>query len=335
MQRSTNIRWSELKVGVVVIISVGIIAAAVVSYGYLSELLRPKQSLHALFSDVRGLRTGAPVWLGGVEAGYVKKIRFPMRGGRVGIDVEMVVDSDLATLIRSDSTASVRTQGLLGDIYVEIGLGDPKAGPLSPTHPLEGVVPVDIKEVISGSSVTLGELSRALRNLNAMMTKISEGQGSVGRLVTDPALYNELTQLAAESRTLVQQIEKGQGSAGKLLNDPTLYKRLTNVADRMDTAAQSFEQLGEELRHGEGTVGKLASDPAVYNNLASSTEKIDRLLGGVERGEGVAGQLMTNQQLTTELTSAIAEFKSASSAFHDLVEDVKKNPKKYFQFSVF
>jgi phospholipid/cholesterol/gamma-HCH transport system substrate-binding protein len=335
MQRSSNVRWSELKVGLVVIVSVGIIAAAVVSYGYLSDVLRPKETLHALFSDARGLRTGAPVWLGGVEAGYVKKIRFPTKGGRVGIDVEMVVDADLATLIRADSTASIRTQGLLGDIYVEIGLGDPKAAPLPPHHPLEGVVPVDIKEVISGSSVTLGELSRALRNLNGMMTKISEGQGSVGRLVTDPALYNELTQLAAESRTLVKQIEKGQGSAGKLLNDPTLYKRLTSVADRMDAAAQSFEQFGEELRHGEGTVGKLNSDPTVYNNLASSTEKIDRLLGRVEKGEGVAGQLMTNQQLTKELTSAIAEFKSASSAFHELVEDVKKNPKKYFQFSVF
>ena len=335
MQRSTNIRWSELKVGLVVIVSVGIVAAAVVSYGYLNELLRPKVALHALFSDVRGLRTGAPVWLGGVEAGYVKKIRFPSKGGRIGIDVEMVVDSDLATLIRSDSTASIRTQGLLGDIYVEIGLGDPKAAALPLNHPLEGVVPVDIKEVISGSSVTLGELSRALKNLNAMMTKISEGQGSVGKLVTDPALYNELTQLAADSRTLIQQIDKGQGSAGKLINDPTLYRRLTEVADRMDNAAQTFEQLGNDLRHGEGTVGKLASDPTIYNNLASSTQRIDRLLGGVEKGEGVAGQLMTNTQLTSELSSAIGEFKSASLAFHDLVEDMKKNPKKYFQFSVF
>jgi len=335
MQRSTNIRWSELKVGLVVIVSVAIVSSAVVSYGYLSELLRPMQSLHALFTDVRGLRTGAPVWLGGVEAGYVKKIRFPTKGGRVGIDVEMVVDADLATLIRSDSTASVRTQGLLGDTYVEVSLGTATAAALPAGQSLDGIVPVDIKEVISGSSVTLGELSRALRNLNGMMTKISEGQGSVGRLVTDPALYNELTQLAAESRTLIQQIDKGQGSAGKLLNDPTLYKRLTSVADRMDNAAQSFEQLGEELRHGGGTVGKLNSDPAVYNNLASSTERIDRLLGGVEKGEGVAGQLLTNKKLITELSSAIAEFKSASTAFHDLTEDVKKNPKKYFQFSVF
>jgi phospholipid/cholesterol/gamma-HCH transport system substrate-binding protein len=335
MQRSTNIRWSELKVGLVVIISVGIIATAVISFGYLSDLLRPKQPLHALFSDVRGLRNGAPVWLGGVEAGYVKKIRFPTKGERVGIDVEMVVDSELSTLIRSDSAASVRTQGLLGDVYVEIGLGSPTAPPLPPNRPLEGVVPVDIKEVVSGSSVTLGELSRTLRNLNGMLTKVSEGQGSVGRLVTDPALYNELTQLAAESRTLIQQVQKGQGSAGKLLNDPTLYKQLASMADRMDATARSFEQLGEELRRGDGTIGKLTRDPAVYDNLASSTAKLDRLLGKVEAGEGVAGQLMTNQQLTQELTSAITEFKSASSAFHDLVQDVKDHPKKYFSFRVF
>lgn len=335
MQRSSNIKWSELKVGLVVVISIGIITAAVISFGYLSDLLRPKQPLLALFSDVRGLRTGAPVWLGGVEAGYVKKIRFPTKEERAGINVDMVIDAELATLIRSDSTASVRTQGLLGDVYVEVALGTPTAPPLPPDHPLEGMVPVDIKEVISGSSVTLGELGRALKNINGMLTKVSAGQGTVGRFVTDAGLYEQLTQLATESRALVQQIEKGDGSAGKLLKDPTLYKRLTAMADRMDATAKSFEQFGEELRHGEGTVGKLTSDPTVYDNLVSSTGRLDRLLGKVEQGEGVAGQLITDRELTKELASAISEFKSAASAVRELVDDVKAHPKKYFQFSVF
>src|SRR3972149_905812 len=130
MKRSTNVRWSELKVGLVMVVSLAIVAIAVVTFGYLTELLRPKEPLSAVFGDVRGLRSGAPVWLGGVEAGYVKKIHFPTQAGQIAIQVEMMVDRELASLIRADSTASVRTQGLLGDIYVEIALGSPSASPL-------------------------------------------------------------------------------------------------------------------------------------------------------------------------------------------------------------
>jgi phospholipid/cholesterol/gamma-HCH transport system substrate-binding protein len=335
MKRSTNIRWSELKVGLVMVASLAIVAIAVVTFGYLADLLRPKEALSAVFGDVRGLRTGAPVWLGGVEAGYVKKIHFPTQAEQIAIQVEMMVDRELASLIRADSTASVRTQGLLGDIYVEIALGSPSALPLPAGRPLEGIVPVDIKQLVSGSSETLGELSLTLRKLNGMLTKINDGQGAAGRFVTDPALYDELTHLATDSRQLLKEIEKGEGSAGKLLRDPQLYQRLTAAVERVETTAKSFEQLSDAMRHGEGTVGKLTRDPAVYDHLASSTATLDRLLGKVEAGEGIAGQLVTDKELSEELRSAITEFKSAATEFRGLVADVKEHPKKYFQMKLF
>ena len=335
MRHSTNLQWSQLKVGLVVTVSVSIIVVAVVSFGYLSEVLKPKRVLHAVFSDVRGLRGGAPVWLGGVETGYVKGIRFPTTGEKVVIEVEMVVAADMASLIRSDSTASIRTQGLLGDIYVEIALGSPSAPPLPPDQPLEGIVPIDFKELVSGSSITLGELGRVLRNVNGMLTKIAEGEGSIGRFVNDPTLYEELTKLSIESRSLVSELEKGEGAIGKLLTDSTLYDRLTATADRFESAVASFEQLGEELRHGEGTVGKLTSDPTVYDNLVGATGRLDRLLARVEAGDGLAGQMVTGQELLGELRVAIAEFTSASTELRTLLEDVREHPKKYFRFSLF
>ncbi|MEW6325113.1 MAG: MlaD family protein [Nitrospirota bacterium] len=335
MRRSTNIRWSELKVGLVVIVSAVILAVAIVSFGYLEDLLRPKRDLAALFADVRGLRAGAPVWLGGVEAGHVRRISFPTTGEQRAIRVDMVVDAELAELIRADSTASVRTQGLLGDIYVEIALGSPSAPPLPVDRSLVGVVPVDIKELISGSSVTLGELGLTLRNLNAMLTRIAEGQGTVGHFVNDPALYDELTKLAADSRGLLRQIEKGEGSAGKLVRDPELYQRLTAAVERIETTARSFEQFGEALQRGDGTVAKLTRDPAVYDNLAASTARLDRLLGRVEEGDGVAGRLIGDAELSRDLQSTVGEFKAAAAEFRSLIEDMKKNPKKYFQMKLF
>jgi phospholipid/cholesterol/gamma-HCH transport system substrate-binding protein len=335
MRHSTNLRWSQLKVGLVVSISVVVVVTAVLAFGHITELFQPKKTITAVFSDVRGLRPGAPVWLGGVEAGYVRGIRFPTQGERFGIEVEMVVDAEMADLIRADSTALVRTQGLLGDIYVEVALGSPSEPPLPDDRPLEGIVPVDIKELVSGSSVTLAEMGRVLRSLSGMMGKIAEGKGSVGRFVNDPALYDELTQLSSESRQLIRQLQKGEGTAGQFLNDPELYHQLTTTADRLASAVASFQQLTDELRQGKGTIGKLATDAAVYDNLATSTARLDRVLARIESGDGVAGRMVADQEMGSELKGAIMEFKAASGEFRLLLEDVREHPAKYFSFSLF
>ena len=335
MRKSTNIRWSELKVGLVIFFGVMVVAVAITSFGHLAQLFHSKQIISAVFGDIRGLRHGAPVWIGGMEAGNVGKILFPRPGEDEGIHVKMVVNSDMAAMVRSDSKASIRTQGLLGEMYVEISLGSPGAPPLSSDHNVKGIVPVDMKDLISGSSQALGDLDRVLQNLNEVMTKITEGQGAVGRFVNDPSLYQELTQLTSEARNVLLKFENGEGTVAKLLRDPGLFHQLTALADRSEATVESFEKLTYELRKGKGTIGKLTSDPELYNNLIAATSRLDRLLVKIEAGEGLAGQLVNNQELSEEVKSAVVEFKSAASEFRELAEDIKSNPKRYFRVSLF
>jgi phospholipid/cholesterol/gamma-HCH transport system substrate-binding protein len=322
-------------VGLVIFLGMTVVAAAITSFGHLTQLFQPRQTISAVFSDIRGLRHGAPVWVGGMESGNVEKILFPRSGEEKGIKVEMLVNSEMAALVRSDSKASIRTQGLLGEMYMEISLGGPEAPPLSSDHAVKGVVPVDMKDLIAGSSEALGDLDHVLQNLNELMEKIAEGQGAIGRFVNDPSLYQELTQLTSEARNVLLKFENGEGTAAKLLRDPALFHQLSALASRSEATVESFEKFTYELRKGKGTVGRLASDPELYNNLIAATSRLDRLLIKIEAGEGLAGQLVNNQELTEEMRSAVVEFKSAASEFRKLVEDIKENPKRYFRFRLF
>ncbi len=336
MKRSVNITWAELKVGLVVMVGFVIFSLAILSFGTIRNFFLPRVPVEALFPNVKGLKQGAPVWLAGVEVGNVKEIRFPREGQPKGIQVIMEIDTAMREMIKADSTASIRTQGLLGDQYIEIALGSPSAPPLPVNTPLQGILPVDIKELVSGSSETLEEISRFLKNvsglttdqiskfiqnLNTLITRLNEGGGTTGRLINDPSLYNEIKNLTVTTKELVKKLEESQGTIGKMIEDPELYNRLT-------TAASSFETFTKKLEKGEGTLGKAASDPELYEHLNRAAERLDNLMAKLESGEGLAGQLIQDKELSKEMKALVVDMRA-------LVVDIKQNPKKYFKLSIF
>lgn len=336
MKRSVNITWAELKVGLVVMVGFVIFSLAILSFGTIRNFFLPRIPVEALFPNVKGLKQGAPVWLAGVEVGNVKEIRFPREGQPKGIQVIMEIDTAMRGMIKADSTASIRTQGLLGDQYIEIALGSPSASPLPANTPLQGILSVDIKELVSGSSEMLEEISRFLKNisgltadqisklienLNTLITRLDKGGGTTGRLINDPSLYNEIKDLTVTAKELVKKLEESQGTVGKLIENPELYNRLT-------TAAGSFETFTEKLEKGEGTLGKAASDPELYEHMNKAAERLDNLMAKLESGEGLAGQLIQDKELSKEMKALVTDMRA-------LVVDIKQNPKKYFKLSIF
>jgi phospholipid/cholesterol/gamma-HCH transport system substrate-binding protein len=131
MRRSVNITWAELKVGLVIMVGFVIFTLAILSFGTIRNLFVPRVPVEVVFSNVKGLKAGAPVWIAGVEMGNVKQIKFPTGGQASGIRVIMDINTAMRGMIKTDSTATILTQGLLGDQYIEIELGSTSAPPLT------------------------------------------------------------------------------------------------------------------------------------------------------------------------------------------------------------
>lgn len=322
MARQT-LPWTELKTGLLVLTSLVIVAVAVMSVGQKGRVFNDTITLTARFPRVLGLKTTAPVWLEGVDVGAVKEIRFvtvPDSPVPV-IDVKLTVAAEYQRLIRTDSVASIGGKGLLGDKIVQITAGSNDAPPLPDGGRLLSEAPADFTALLDEAGGTVRNLNALTADLKVLTGNMNEGRGSLGKFVKDENLYDNLERTTRNLAELTAKLGKNEGSLVKLLNDPKLYDEVTTLV--------------HELRKGDGTMAKLIQDPALYDeakgtleNARSVVKRVDEVVAKAEKGDGNVGKLVSDEELYKNLNGAVTELR-------ELIADIKKNPKKYIDVSVF
>jgi outer membrane protein OmpA-like peptidoglycan-associated protein len=131
------------RIGIFVAFALAALSVGIFLIGNKEFLFNKTYRLKTDFPDVGGLDKGAEVRVGGIHEGTVSRIDLPAEpGGKV--TVEMKLHSDTQNLIRKDSVASIKTEGLLGDKYIEISFGTEKAQTVGDTDEIAGEVPVDL-----------------------------------------------------------------------------------------------------------------------------------------------------------------------------------------------
>jgi phospholipid/cholesterol/gamma-HCH transport system substrate-binding protein len=343
MPRTRSLAWAELKIGLVSVFAIVMATILIFLLSGSGGFFWQRYPLKTVFSNIAGLKEGAPVRLAGMEIGSVTGITFA--GDRV--EVLMEVGRVNQSRITSTSVASLGSVSLLGEGAVDItassqGTPVPEWG-----YVRSGPATGTIGDVTSQASVAMGEATALIADLRA-------GRGTLGQLVTDDRLYQEITGLvsAAEDvargindgrgtlgrlasnpaaakalegslenlQAVTARIRSGEGSLGKLLNDDALSRSLTSTTTNLDA-------ITGRINKGEGTAGKLVNDAELYNRLNSLSDRIDKVMAGLQQGEGTAGQLLRDRQLYENINGTMAELKG-------LVADIRKDPRKYLNVKV-
>lgn len=358
MAQRKQLSWTELRVGLFVLVGIGVLAAGIF-YVTGAGILGPKYRLKTYLPEVAGLTTGAPVRLDGVEVGNVDSIRvMPRVHGQPpdkhrNIEVVMRVDRRSQEDILTDSTASLVTEGLLGNRYVNITRGFTGL-PLKEGQEMKGVEEKAMKEVVQRSADVLGNLNALSLDVRDLIKGVQQGRGSLGKLLTDDKAYAHLNSILARSDQMVANIQGGQGTIGKLVASDELYQKANTAVGRVDT------MLGD-IQGQKGTLGKLIYDPSLYNNAKESLEKGNALLADVRAGKGTLGKLATDDTLFTSLRDTSANLASATARLNDntttagklfsdpklydnlagltgdlrlLVGDIRQNPKKFLRIKL-
>jgi len=326
MMRRTDRTWAQLKVGIVILLAIAGILVAIMNLNEGMGLFTRGTTFRAYLSDSQGIKVGAPVRMNGVDIGNVKHVGIETGKGQV--EIRFTVNNEVRPLLHQDAAVLIRPMGLLGDKYLDLLPGS-LAQPLLPNGAvLSGRGEADITSVAGNATTTLQSVDQTLRELHVILANINEGKGTAGKLINDPALYNQTAQLihkidALTDKTsqLLAKVESGDGTLGKLMTDHALY-------DRATTAVDELQKLGALLNNPDGTLGKLARDPALYQRLEGITTKSEALVGKIERGDGTLGKLVTQDQLYKRADKVLTEVEA-------LIMDIKKDPKRYFNFSVF
>ena len=116
-----------------------------------------------------------------------------------------------------------------------------------------------------------GDPSLTYVSLTKVFSQIQQAKGTAGKLLYDPALYDEARTSITEAKRLLDDLNAGKGSAGKLLKDEEVYRQLTQIADKLNTAI-------DKINSGQGTIGQLVVNPALYQSLDSTTREINGLM---------------------------------------------------------
>lgn len=344
--------WAALKVGTVITLAFLVLFLTVFFAGGIEDLLSPKSEIKAKVQHVKGLRRGAPVWLSGIEVGTVEEITLNPSFGTI---VTLSIRRSALEYVNKDAQAGVFTMGLLGDKYVELSTGSPKAGRIRPGDTIEGISQLELKDVMDTSAASIERLNEFIKKLDVLVTKINEGEGTVAKFIRDPGLYNSLNEAALALSSTAKDIRDSRGSLGLLIGDPTLYERISSAAgsfesfsrkladasgtigrlaedpalyERLLSAAASIDDFSRKLNEGSGTLKKMTEDPALYDNLNRAAGRLSSVLEKIDRGEGVAGSLITDQELARDLREIVTEVRA-------LARDIRENPKRYLRFSLF
>lgn len=327
MMRRTDTTWTQVKVGVVLILGIAAILYTIMNLNSGMGVFTAASTFQASLDDSQGIKVGAPVRISGVDVGNVNGVSIDPVKGKVILS--FTVNNEMRPLLHRDAAIMIRPMGLLGDKYLELLAGSPKQPPLPDGAVLSGHGDTaDITGVAGTATTTLQNVDQTLRELQGILANIKAGKGTAGKLVTDPALYDQSTQLlrkvdALSEKTgkLLAGIEKGDGTLGRLVTDRAFY-------DRATAAVEEMQKLGALLNHPDGSLGKLARDPALYQRLEGVTTKGEALVGKIERGDGTLGKLVNQDQLYKRADKVLSEVEG-------LIADIKKDPKRYFKFSVF
>ena len=344
MNRSSKaLTWTELRVGVLVIGSLIVLGVTVLYVGGSGgSPFAPRYDIKALMADVNGLKAGAPVRLGGVEVGAVRKVELAPRGSHM-VELTMRLDKKIQPRITDRSQVTLGSLGLLGEKAVDITsatLGPPveDGGYLAAAteDPFKGLLTdassstAHLRRILSRMDAGEGLIGKALRDeelyqrmtdvslrLQGVLAKLESDKGPLGRLVNDPEMSRGLSASVKSLESVATRLESGQGALGALTKDEELARDLKSLTARLN-------EVSGRLQRGEGAAGKLLQDEAFARRLDGTFSHLDTVLARLERGEGTAGKLLRDDELHENLNSASKELRS-------LLAEIKSDPRKYLR----
>jgi phospholipid/cholesterol/gamma-HCH transport system substrate-binding protein len=270
------------------------------------------------------------------------------------VEVQMQIGRQYLDRVSSDSAVSIVSKGLIGDSLIEISLGTYRIPPqkVADAYLIEGVRTTGIREIMTGANdviANFGVLSDQFKNIalkinpekvgtnidatvldmqntmkaaqdtfshaTTLMDAMRSGNGTISRLISDPAAYDHLIESLDKFNKIADNIENGSGTLTRLIQNPQLF-------DNANDALRKADVMMDRIEKGEGTLGMLSKDTMLYQRTNQAVEKFTSFVDQIENGQGTLGKLYKDPSLYENLNQSAAEITK-------LIYDLRQDPKKY------
>lgn len=305
----------EIKAGLIAVLS---IVGFVLIFQFMKgkSLFTTDNIFYAKYDNVEGIEPASKVSINGLKVGQVNNI-IPVtdKNGRVYFVISFAVDNDFK--FSKESVVEVFEPGIMSAKEMRINLA------------YKGAIAKDGDTLVGNYKPSLinnlGEQVGPVKDqLQEVLKKVDSLAYSANQVLDDRNRAEIRALLISLNRTVAAfETTSRQANALVANNDPKLQRVLDNANATMitaNTAVDKYGRLAESI-----DTQKLNATVA---NLDATVSKLNNVISGIDRGEGSLGKVMKDEELYNNLNSA-------SNNLNALIEDMKANPKRYLNFSVF
>ena len=310
----------EFKVGGLIVV-----AAAMLYWGINfmkgNDIFAESRKFYAIYDNIEGLTINKPVNINGFKVGQITEIYFhPDTSGRLMVVFEVKSDYPIPT----NTTALIHSIGFLGEHVISLELGDSYDLALSgdtlqtgKDGDLVDAVNQQVAPIKAKAEKLLGSLDTAVTLLTGFLSENTR-QDFMSTFVN---LRETFENLERSSEALERMIVSNEDSVNQFIGNLTaISKTLADNGDNLDNVLSNLSEISDTLAQ--------ANIYGAINSLNSAVGRADSIMGKVNNGEGSLGMLINDPQLYDNLAEA-------SNSLNRLLLDIKYNPNRYVQVSVF
>ena len=330
----------DFSVGFVFFVATILLVSGLFLVGDGGGLLTAQVEHHILVENASGLQIGSQVKLSGVTVGKVSEIDFAPELNKVRVTLS--IHKRHVERIGTTSTAWLKNEGLLGDTAVHISMGnDASRLPVGSTIPYR---PRYLLEQLAGPETT-ETTNDFLGTLTAIFKDVRRGEGSLGQLLKNPELYENLNEFSKTMRiateevervgrevsVLLQSIREQKGTLGKLIFSEDYAAQISRVMASSETLIAHLEVISGKIERGEGSLGKFVADSKLHDGVERTLKSISRtawrletLMTAVEDSDSVAGKLLADGEMGLQFKSLIQNVDRSTASLAKILEIIEE-----------
>jgi phospholipid/cholesterol/gamma-HCH transport system substrate-binding protein len=302
-------------VGIFLVTGVALFAVGLFLIGDRKQVFSKHFEIYTEFANVSELQTGAKIRVSGMDAGEVIGMQVPSRPS-AKFRLTLKIDDKVRRLVRLDSVASIQTEGLVGDKYLEIATGSDGAPECPPNGTIPGKEPFDISNLMEQGSglvkTTQASIEDIRRQADQTLQAFAKTGADADQVVA--SIRGDVKQIAStaaritdDMNQIVAGIREGQGPVGKLLNDKNLSDRIDRTSENLESASASVNNVLSDFQKRDLLGRAEATLENARQTTAHLNEAVNALLASNNGGQSTVSGLREMVTGARETMSNLAD----------------------------
>ncbi|TRZ40985.1 MlaD family protein [Robertkochia solimangrovi] len=307
----------KIWLGVLVVLGTIFLVVAAYLIGSQQNLFSKSFSISARFNNVNGLQPGNNVRFSGIDVGTVKSLIIENDST---IAVVMMINLDVKEHIKRDAIATIGSDGLVGNMVVNILPGKDSLVPVSDGDFIQSYSRIGTDDMLNTLNMTNENAALLTSNLLKVSQSLVQGKGTLGRLLNDTLLANDLQKTIANLKIATANLNISIAKFNQIIDTISIENSVAGVLLTDTLAANKMKRVIDNLESSSGV-------------LDSTLTSIDMLVRNIEQGEGAVNYLTTDTLLVKQLEATIDHIEEGTDRFNQNMEALKHNFlfRKYFK----